>query len=419
MAGRNSASSANPMLEMAAMMIGRNATINNVNLPPAPMNYAYYPGVTDVSEARPIELPPGAEVNGVDLRLTPKPRTYRVRGRVLDPRTGQPPPRASVAMSPKTLDTGNSLLAQLGVFEEGMPNRNYDAKTGVFDFKDLLPGVYNLMVSGDDPQPDPNAAPRGEGGRSAGQPRKLTATSTIVISQEDVDGLVVSVMPAAAITGQIRVDGSLPQSTSLERMRVMLTSAPTGGSANPLQTTTSSVKPDGGFRLENVAPGDYRVRVMATPGARGGPTPPVNINIYIKEARFEGVDALNMPLRVSGPAAGSFELVVGVGGGQVNGSVLDSRQRPAPVTQVTLIPTRNRDRTDLYKTVTTDENGRFTITDIVPGDYKVFSWESVEPFGWFDPELLSASENSGRPVNVTESSAETIEVRLIAAGGAQ
>ena len=57
------------------------------------------------------------------------------------------------------------------------------------------------------------------------------------------------------------------------------------------------------------------------------------------------------------------------------------------------------------------------MSGIAPGDYKVFSWEALEEYAWFDPELLAQSETRGHAVRTSESSTETIEVRLIPAGG--
>ena len=139
-------------------------------------------------------------------------------------------------------------------------------------------------------------------------------------------------------------------------------------------------------------------------------------NSYIKEARFEGVDVLNSPLRFSGSVSGTLEIVISSVGGQLSGVVIDARSQPAPVTRVVLIPDRARDRTELYKVATTDENGRFTMSGIPPADYRLFSWESLEQFAWFDPDVLAQSETYGRAVHATESSSETVELKLIPGG---
>ena len=63
-----------------------------------------------------------------------------------------------------------------------------------------------------------------------------------------------------------------------------------------------------------------------------------------------------------------------------------------------------------------DRSGRFTLRGIPPGQYKVFAWEALEAFGYFDPELLKHSETLGRSVRVDESSRQEIDVRVILPG---
>ena len=80
--------------------------------------------------------------------------------------------------------------------------------------------------------------------------------------------------------------------------------------------------------------------------------------------------------------------------------------------EAVLIPDRRRDRTELYKTATTDETGHFTIRGIPPGDYKIFAWDGIE-FGYYDSDLVRLFEQKGTPVRIVESAKESLEVRII------
>jgi hypothetical protein len=80
---------------------------------------------------------------------------------------------------------------------------------------------------------------------------------------------------------------------------------------------------------------------------------------------------------------------------------------------VVVIPDRFRDRKELFKSVSADQDGRFTISTIAPGDYKVFAWESIEPFSWFDPEILRREEQAGKPIRFEESSRMRVDLRVI------
>jgi hypothetical protein len=114
-----------------------------------------------------------------------------------------------------------------------------------------------------------------------------------------------------------------------------------------------------------------------------------------------------------------MDVVVVVGGGRVAGAVTDVRSQALSGVRVVLVPDRARQRVDLYRAVVTDSNGRFLMASLAPGDYKLLAWESIKEFAWFDPDVLARFESRGRNVHITESSNETIDLRVIPADGAQ
>jgi len=250
-------------------------------------------------------------------------------------------------------------------------------------------------------------------------PGLSTGAIAVAVSDTDVEGVVVTVVPAATLAGRLRADGSQQLPVTPDRMRLQLISrdpsAVLGASGSGGAVTLGA---DGTFRFVNIAIGEYRV-ALQTAGARGGAGGAGGGAVYLKEARLDGADVLNTALRISGSAAGTLEVVAGVTNAQVSGIVSDRRSQPVAVAQVVLIPDRARDRLDLYKTATTDDRGRFSFVGIPSGDYKVFSWEFAEPFSWFDPELIAQSETKGTAVHITDASAEMIEVKLIPKEGSQ
>ena len=52
---------------------------------------------------------------------------------------------------------------------------------------------------------------------------------------------------------------------------------------------------------------------------------------------------------------------------------------------------------------------------ITPGDYKLFSWDGLDPFRYMDPDFISKFESNGTPVHVDESSTQSIQVKMIPA----
>src|SRR6266571_5843068 len=88
-----------------------------------------------------------------------------------------------------------------------------------------------------------------------------------------------------------------------------------------------------------------------------------------------------------------------------------SRNR-SPGIQTVLIPDRFRERFEAYKTAVTDSNGHFIIHGIEPGEYKIFAWDAIEEYAYFDPDFLRAFEQQGKPVSISESSKQTVDVKV-------
>jgi hypothetical protein len=165
----------------------------------------------------------------------------------------------------------------------------------------------------------------------------------------------------------------------------------------------SAPAPDGSFTLDGAAPGDFRVNVQRLPAGD-----------YVKSIRLGNADVLNDGLHLTGPPQGLLEIVIGANAGSIEGSVSNDRQQASPNATVVLVPDpRFRQRSDLYKVVTTDNAGRFQVTGVTPGDYKLFAWENVESGAWQDPAFIGAYENAGRPIHLYEGSSENVQLQVI------
>ena len=407
LAGRPSAG-ASPLAAVMMTALAGGSTASG-NAPQVVLGYAFYPGVAEIGNARTIDLAPGADLQSVDLVVATKPKTYSVRGRLIDSRTGQAPPRASVVATTQTPGAISDLA-------EPAPTRNYNAATGMFEIRDLQPGTYWITGVVQDLMPN---------GRGAGPQTQAIGIIPVTVASSDVEGIVVNAIPGGTVTGRIRVDGQLPANITVDRLRIQL--SPVGTSAEFFQSmramagnySNSTARPggDGAFRLDNVVPGEYRIDISGFPVAGGNAVARIGSNAFIREARFDGADVLNSPLRFSGGSSGILEMVLAVGGGQINGTLTDVRSQPVPNARVVIVPERGRHRFDLYRVSATDQNGRFSLTSVPPGDYRMYSWESIEENAWFDRDLLASFEARGRVVHVTETSNETIDVRIIPAEG--
>ena len=330
--------------------------------------FTYYPGATDFSRATAVEVRPGAEV--VADFLVPKQQLYIIRGRVVDPASPIPPPSASIALAFQNLTGANTIFTR---------NPLYSGATGMFELRDVVPGTYLLYV---------NTA--GGVGREP-----------VEIVNANIEGLVVTVNAGLSIAGRVSVEGGTVPNVGVRiQLRPMAGGSPLWFGNLP---STQQIQPDGTFRLENVLPGPYRI------------TPPSVPELYVKQLRFDRFDALHQPVDIvqRGSEIPTLDIVLSPNVSQVEGLVTDAKLQPVAGVQVVLVPDSTRDRLDLYKTATTDQAGRFTITSVAPGDFKIFAWETLDGNQYFDPDFLRRSEPSAKPVRVTESSKQAVTIQVI------
>lgn len=370
---QDNSANANATSAMLESLLGLNA--NEVVEPGFALTY--YPGTTDASRAAPISVQAGAELRALDISLV-KQRTFRVQGRVFDARIGQQPQTAIVQMAARdSLGTAPPMNA-----------RGYDPATGAFEFRDVPAGDYMVV-----------AVVQAVTGPAPGVAIGLGSASV----STDIENMVVTVRPGVSLPGEVTLEGSVALSTlpNFDRMRVRLIPA-SEAVVNASQPPT--MKPDGTFVMENVSSGEYRVGLVGLPP-----------NIYIKEARFGGTNLLQETMTIDGPVSGSMQIVLSPNAGQIGGTLLDRDSKPVPATQVVLVPERQRDRRELFKSATTDPNGRFTISGVPPGDYKLFAWDEIDQFAFNDPEILRQYELQAKAVKVSELGRETVEVKIIPA----
>ena len=374
------------------ILLGGGGSPNEIAIAGQPT--VYYPGTVDPLRASTIEIGAGGEAPSVDVTL-PQQTVYRVRGRVIDPSTGQPPRSVSITMVPR--DPGFAGLTT--------PNPpNYNPGTGTFDLRDVVPGSYWLRAQASESTAT-TTIPASAVGRTLSDALSSitglrTAAQISVDVAGDIEGLVLTLSPGVSVPGTLRVEGQ-PLTTAPTAPRVTL--RPT--TPNVLGSGLQPVNADGTFTLLNIFPGEYR-------GVTVIPMPP---DYFIKEARIEQTDVLNQPWVIGAAIRGNLDVVLSSAGGQIEGTVVDDRSQPVTAIQAVLIPDQDRGRTELIKTAVTDQNGKFTFRGVSPGTYKIYSWEGLEANAFFDPEVLRQYEQQGKAVRVAEGAKLTSEVKMIPA----
>lgn len=61
----------------------------------------------------------------------------------------------------------------------------------------------------------------------------------------------------------------------------------------------------------------------------------------------------------------------------------------------------------------TDSAGRAQLTDIAPGDYRIFAWDEIPADAWQDPDFIRPYESRGKLVHVSEGQISGVQLELI------
>jgi hypothetical protein len=162
------------------------------------------------------------------------------------------------------------------------------------------------------------------------------------------------------------------------------------------------VQEDGSFQLADTNVDRYSMYVNGLPEG-----------YYVKGIRSGGTDVMAAGLEV-GSGVAPVEIVVSAMAGALEGTVFEpGSQKPVAGAQVVLVPTL-RDHARLYRSATTDQEGRFRMRTVVPGDYKLFAWEVVDAYAWMDPDFLRSVESKGEALSIGEGSTQSVQLKTIA-----
>ena len=300
------------------------------------MRYAstYYPDSLTVESAAPLDVQPGGERTGADIRLVRAP-IVAVRGTVLGSKAGD---SANVDIRkvepPRGPNTGR------GSF--GYGNRvNPD---GSFVVWGLDPGSYHFVATSD-------------GSRES-------AAVEVTIAGKDVNGVLLGMVRKLDVSGNIvAADESarlptVPADASLgEQKQISMDGVSGEGSAY------SVVANDGTFHLSNVSPGRYSVRLTWGP--------------YVQSMRLGStdIDGAILDLRTA-PEGAALTVNTSSATGEISGTV---RNAVGPVAHARVALVEEGVRGWPWITAA---HGDYTFSNVRPGKYQllVLDTESVNAF---------------------------------------
>lgn len=335
--------------------------------PPEVPIATFFPGTTDPTAARAVEVDIGSRLAGIDIPII-RSRTYKLRVHV----ESAPGLRRGLTLR-YPIDGLPWVVINQSVFQT-------DAN-GDVEIPGVPPGSYKMQAW-------------------AGEPDKPGCGTSVPISvdRHDVEGIRVAVAvngcaPAVA-EGHVTVEGSDKP-------------APGSGVVHFEQPEQMDVplRPDGSFTI-TLLPGVLDIDLSRITAEKG---------LYVKSIRSGDQDVLHNGLTSAPSQHLDLQIVLASDGGRVEGAVSDADDKPAIGATVVLIPTDPilRARFDFTKDVATDQSGHFELKNVAPGEYRLFAWDDIEPRSWFDPDVLRNVEAKGEPVTVKPKDPAAVKLHLI------
>jgi protocatechuate 3,4-dioxygenase beta subunit len=351
--------STNPRVGAAANF----QTPSNEPLPDAPeMNYTstYYPSTPEEASAAPVDVGPGGEIRGIDIRLV-KTRVFRVRGRVAGlPEGGRGNPNVML-MSKE----GSRTIPNAG------PVRPPENR---FELRGVPVGSYIVYAQ-------------------TGGGQRAMAYQPIEVRGNHVDGLVLNLSTGGDVTATVKVvDATAP----VDLPNVGVTLRPDAQFAGPPRGKLT----EGVVTIKNVLPMHYSVSVNGLPDT-----------CFVKSIRYAGQDLTDAGADITPGSA--IEVTVSATAGTISGAVVDKDGKSVPGAIVALVPKDGRPAD--IKGNNTDENGAFSFAGLKPGDYLLYGWEDIPPGAYADPDFLKQYEGRAQAVKLDPSAKQAIQLKVIPA----
>ena len=332
------------------------------NYPPT-----FYPNTSDPLKAAAIIVNPGDEIPSIDFLLKPT-HVVTVRGKVLN------------TISSRADGSVSVILMSRGMAGNEFPFENAD-KEGRFEFRDVFPGSYIIGASWRTNQ------------------EHYSARREVEVGNTDVEGINLTVTRGVDVHGQVVWEEKPPG--DIQSVHVVLQPIDEG----PYSSNSGAfkVEPDGTFVIKNVTEAGYRPRVFAG-----------SWDCFLKSARYGDANVTDGSLVVHAGTDAALELKLSCRAARIEGVVLSGDSSPAAGVYVVAIPdVPHRDIKWKYRAEVTDQNGRFLLRGIVPGEYRIFSWNSDVDFDWYDAEQLKPYESKGVPISVEAGDRKAVQLKVI------
>jgi len=344
----------------------------------------YFPGSANPDDAQTINVQLGQEATAFFSMVSA--RMSRISGTIRTSQGNRPSGRMSVSLRSSMGAVGFMTNMSGGVSEDGS-----------FSIGNVPPGDHFIDV-----RPMMMGPPLP--GAQASASESEFASVPITVSGQDIQGLVITTGVGANISGHVTFDGTSARPQSPQPLRVFPTSADPSIPGMPFASSqdNGAVDDEGRFQLRGI-----NGNVLFRLGAQGW---------NLKSVTLNGVDITDTPYeaRPSTNVSG-LEIVLTDRVTTITGTVKNSQGQAVKEYVVVFFPADGRPgllASRFIRSVRPDQDGRYQMRGLPPGDYIAAAVESLEQGQEWDPALQEALKPSGRALRLNEGESLTLDLEL-------
>jgi protocatechuate 3,4-dioxygenase beta subunit len=330
----------------------------------APM---FFPGTLEVSQAQRLTIAVGTEVSDVVMTMKPV-KAVRVTGTVVD---SQGRPMSGMLMFTQSSGFGFTNMAAM------------IRPDSTFSLNGVAPGDYVLRA------------------QQMGNPMDSeVATARITVATEDITDLRLVALKPTIVRGRVIVD---PAAMSSLPPRLMVSASP----AQPMPmmgVAPAPVQDDMTFELKS-PPGVYRLN-LAT----------VGMGWAIRSVRLNAVDVTDAGFEIKGnQEIGGLEVELTNKLTTISGLVTNARGETLK-DYSTLVFAQDSARWGVnprYQSMgRPDQDGRFKISGLPPGDYYIIALDRIDTGEAGDPEFLERIRTKASRLSLDEGETKTLDLKI-------
>ena len=334
----------------------------------------YFPGTPNMAEAQKITIALGQTVSDINMALMVA-RTARITGTAVD---SQGRPFVGMVMA---MPRGDSMMMMFGPPGQTKPD-------GSFSISSLAPGTYVLQTQGGGPDGD-------------------SASTEVTISGDDVNGIRLVASKPSRATGRVVVDPAAAQSLRPSALRVMVQPVVFDMPMMGGMTGPAAVNDDLTFELKS-RPGKMKI-------ALAGPM----TGWSIRAVRYRDIDVTDSGIEFrANEDITDIELELTNRVTDLSGVVTNGRGAVVKDYSVIVFP-QDRDKWTPNSRYTRlgrpDQDGRFKLNGLPPGDYHVVALDYVDPNDWTEPEYLERVRSKATSVTIGEGEMKSVDLKITTA----